>query len=247
MTNIVKQQAFDYEMLDRQTQITVKQKTFEIKDLIRQTAQDIIETGQKLTEVKQQLKHGQFRIWLESEFNWSISSATKFMQVSSQFNNVNLSDLNFATSALYLLAAPSTPESARQYALEIANQGENVTYSLAKSIIKYYRDSSENDSYNLNKLNSITTGRSIIQQVPVSVEVTYQDVTEKLERPVRILAIKQENPQNIEDRIQDFEIAYAGICVVAQGCPEDLTVLFKQMQNNPQFAEEILGQARLNE
>nr|MDJ0569848.1 hypothetical protein [Pleurocapsa sp. MO_192.B19] len=139
------------------------------------------------------------------------------------------------------------PESARQHALEIANQGEHITYSLAKSIVKYHRESLENDCSSLNQLNSIITEQSNIQHLPTVVDVTYQDVTEKLDQSVRILEIKQEKPKYIEDRIQDFEIVYAGICVVAQGSPEDLTVLFRQMQNNPQFAEDILGQARLSE
>lgn len=105
--NLVKQHhGFDYQALDRQTQLVVKQKTTEIKGLIRQTARDIFFVGQKLAEVKQQLKHGEFRNWLKTEFNWSVSSATKFMQVSEQFKNVNFTHLNFATSALYVLAAP---------------------------------------------------------------------------------------------------------------------------------------------
>ena len=37
-----------------------------------QAAQDIIDIGQKLTEVKQQLGHGNFRNWLTTEFEWGI-------------------------------------------------------------------------------------------------------------------------------------------------------------------------------
>ena len=70
MLVISSQKGSDYEILERPTQIIVKQKTFKIKGSIRQTAQEIIEIGQKLAEVKQQLKHGQFSSWLKSEFNW---------------------------------------------------------------------------------------------------------------------------------------------------------------------------------
>ena len=239
------QQGFDYEILDQETQIAVKQKTSEIKGLIRQTAQEIVEVGQKLAEVKGRLKHGQFRSWLKSEFNWSISSATKFMQVSEQFKNVNFTHFNFATSALYVLAAPSTPDSARQHALEIASQGENITYSLAKLIVKHHKESVEKDAYPLNRLDSATVPQSDIQLASPVIDVAHEDVADKPDQSVRIVEIKQEKPKYIEDKIQDFEITYAGTCVAVQGRPKDLTVLFEKMQNNPRFAEDIFRQARL--
>ncbi|MDJ0691585.1 MAG: DUF3102 domain-containing protein [Xenococcaceae cyanobacterium MO_188.B32] len=246
MLNVfISQKGFDYDILDRQTQITVKQKTSEIKGLIRQTAQEIVEVGQKLAEVKQQLKHGQFRSWLKNEFNWSVSSATKFMQVSEQFKNVNFTHFNFATSALYVLAAPSTPDSARQHALKIASQGENITYSLAKLIIKHHKESIEQNSYSPNQIDSVKIEQSNIQQALPVVDVTHEDVTEKPTQSVRIIGIKQEKPKHLGDSIQDFEIIYAGTCVAVEGRPKDLTILFEKMQNDPQFAEDIFRKARL--
>ena len=239
------QKGFDYEVLDRQTQIAVKQKTSEIKGLIRQTAQEIVEVGQKLAEVKQKLKHGQFRSWLKNEFNWSISSATKFMQVSEQFKNVNFTHFNFATSALYVLAAPSTPDSARQYALNMASQGENITYSLAKLIIKHHKELADKDTYSSHQLDSVKIEQSDVRQTLPVVDVKYESVTEKPARSVRIIGIKQEKPKHLGDNIQDFEIIYAGTCVAVEGRPKDLTILFEKMQNNPKFAEEIFKKARL--
>ena len=235
---------FDYEILDRETQIAVKQKTFEIKGLIRQTAQEIVEIGQKLTEVKRQLKHGQFRSWLKSEFNWSISSATKFMQVSEQFKNINFTHFNFATSALYVLAAPSTPESAREYALEIASQGENITYSLAKLIVKHHKESVEKNYSSSNQLNSSTIIQSDVQSTSSAVDAVYENVGDRSDKSVRIVEIKRKKSKQIVDKIQDFEILYAGTCIAVQGCPKDLTILFEKMQINPQFAEDIFRQAR---
>ncbi len=245
MFHPVAQQGFDYEILDSQTQIIVKQKTFEIKGLIRQTAQDIFKLGQKLAEVKQQLKHGQFRNWLKSEFNWSISSATKFMQVSEQFKNVNFTHFNFASSALYLLAAPSTPESARQYAIEIASRGENITYSLAKLIVKHHKESVETNSYSSNQVNSTKTTQSDTQLTSPLIDISQENVVKKPNISVRIVEIKQEKAKHIDDKIQDFEIMYVGTCIAVEGRPKDLTVLFEKMQNNPQFAEDIFRQAKL--
>ncbi len=130
---------FDYAALAPETRIVVQQRTSEIKTLMRRTASDTVDIGQKLTEVKQQLGHGNFMSWLKSEFNWSVSAATRFMQVSEQFKFVNLVNRAIAPSALYELATPSTPTDARLEAIERANQGEAITYSKAKEIVNRYQ------------------------------------------------------------------------------------------------------------
>ena len=129
-----KAQEFDYAALNSETQIVVQQRTSEIRSLLRRTAQDIFDVGQKLIEVKAQLGHGHFRTWLNTEFDWSIWTATKFMQVADKFKCVKFSHLDIAPSALYELAAPSTPDYVRCEAIERASHGETITHSLAKAI-----------------------------------------------------------------------------------------------------------------
>lgn len=126
---------FNYGVLKTETRMVIQQLTCEIKTLMRRNAQDIIDIGQKLVEVKQHLGRGSFIKWLKSEFNWSVSSATKFMQVWEQFKFVNFKNLNITASALYLIAAPSTSKEARAEALERASFGENITYTKAKQIV----------------------------------------------------------------------------------------------------------------
>jgi hypothetical protein len=142
-TSTPEEQGFDYATLDAQTRIVVEQRTGEIKSLIRRTATDIIDIGQKLSEVKEQLGHGSFMNWLKSEFNWSISTATRFMQVSEQFKFVNLANLHIAASALYLLAAPSTPSKARTEALERATVGGAITHTEAKEIVTRHKNTAK--------------------------------------------------------------------------------------------------------
>ncbi|GAB1543982.1 hypothetical protein NUACC21_66580 [Scytonema sp. NUACC21] len=126
---------FDYSTLDTETYTIVQQRTSKIKTLMHRTAQDMIDIGQNLLEVKQHLGHGHFRKWLNSEFSWSLSAANKFMHVAQQFKCVNFTHLNITTSALYLLAAPSTSSLARLEAIERVNIGEKITYAKAKEII----------------------------------------------------------------------------------------------------------------
>lgn len=127
-------EVFDYDSLDAATSQFVQQQTGEIRALMKRTAQDIIEVGQRLIEVKKQLGHGRFGVWLEAEFDWTWKSATRFMNVADKFKFDNLSNLNFDPSALYELSAPSTPEPARTEAIARASAGEPITYSTAKAI-----------------------------------------------------------------------------------------------------------------
>lgn len=130
---------FDYSVLSSDSRTKVQLRTSEIKFLMRRTAQDIIDIGKKLIEVKAELGHGNFNDWLKAEFEWSEQTARQFMQVyrwAIDINNQNSVFEQFATSALYLLAAPSTPTQARQQAIKLAYQGEKITYSLAKSIVE---------------------------------------------------------------------------------------------------------------
>lgn len=131
-------QRFDYTILDAQTYQFVKMQTGEIRTLMRLTLESIVQIGQKLKLVKQQLGHGNFRTWLQSEFDWSIWTATKFMQVAERFEETNFSGLDIAPSALYELAAPSTPEAARDEVLTRAKAGEAITYTTAKAVKQKY-------------------------------------------------------------------------------------------------------------
>lgn len=134
---------FSYDILDNATRIVVQQRTTEIKSLLRRTAQDIIDVGLKLSEVKQELGHGHFLAWLRTEFDWSESAARKFMQVSRQFKTVKFTDLNIAPSALYLLSADSTPEAAREEALQLAHSGEVITRPKAKALVQQHSQPSQ--------------------------------------------------------------------------------------------------------
>jgi hypothetical protein len=125
---------FDYESLDSETRIVVKQKTSEIKKLIRKTAQTVWEIGENLSEVKSCLQHGQFESWLSSEFDWSARTAQRFLQVYERFKNDNLSDLKISASAIYEIASPSTPDTVRVQALEAAKNGQEVTPIKIKEI-----------------------------------------------------------------------------------------------------------------
>jgi Protein of unknown function (DUF3102) len=115
--------SFDYGLLLDEQRRLVEQKTSEIRDRLKRSAQDIWEIGESLCEVRLTLKHGQFDAWLKAEFGWSRRTAYNFINVYESFGSrANLTEINIATSALYLLAAPSTPDTVRQSVIDEAKK-----------------------------------------------------------------------------------------------------------------------------
>jgi hypothetical protein len=138
-TKPIPDEVFDYSSLDVKSLGFVQEQTGEIRSLMKRTAQDIIEIGQRLIKVKKLLGHGQYRKWIKAEFNWGKSTANSFENVAKQFAGVQNLDV-FAASALYELAAPSTHEAARQEAIALAQAGEKISYKAAKEIKQKYKD-----------------------------------------------------------------------------------------------------------
>jgi hypothetical protein len=131
---------FDYTMLDGETRIVIQQRTSEIKERVRQSAGAIRDIGVKLTEIRDQLSHGQFLAWAHAEFpSWSERTLYNFISVGARFKSANFADLVIATSALYLLSAPSTSEAARLEAMERAKSGEAITYTTARQLVQRHR------------------------------------------------------------------------------------------------------------
>jgi hypothetical protein len=129
---------FAYDGLDSETSDIVRQRAGEIRGLLKRAGADIVEIGRKLVDVKGQLPHGHFGKWLTAEFSMSADTAENFMRVAAHFGDQpKLSE--FAPSALYLLAAPSTPDSAREEAQERAEAGETISRTVAKQIVAEHK------------------------------------------------------------------------------------------------------------
>ena len=167
---------FDYTILDTETSRFVQQQTGEILGLMKRTAQSIVEIGLRLISVKERLGHGRFGDWLEAEFGWNKRTAQRFMVVAEQFGDKcdKLSQIELAPSALYILAAPSTPSAVREEAIARALAGELITHKTAKALKQKYASSPQNQitsppSQSGSKL-EIVTIRSAAQAVAPSAQ-----------------------------------------------------------------------------
>ncbi len=64
------------------------EKTAKIQILTAQTAENIIEIGKTLLEVKENIPYGKFEKWLNTDINYSKRTAYNFMKVAKEFPNV---------------------------------------------------------------------------------------------------------------------------------------------------------------
>lgn len=125
---------FNYNGIDEELRKPLKQHAKFIKGRLGRAAQDVVEIGSRLNEVRKALgKHG-FSAWLQAEFQWSQSVASNFMQVASKFGTLD-TVTNFQPSALYALARKKTPEKALAAALKLAKASHTVTYTTANELI----------------------------------------------------------------------------------------------------------------
>lgn len=144
------QLGFDYAVLDTETRAFVEGRARAIHQIARITAGGIVQIGKHLSEVKERLReHNEgrsrddqerlgFLKWIEREFAWKKWTAEQFMKVHRQFKSVNFTNLEIDVSALYLIAAPKTPEPVRREAVKIAMSGEHVTHGTVKAVIAEY-------------------------------------------------------------------------------------------------------------
>jgi|GEM_PF-3107717 len=90
-------------------------------------AQDIIELSQIAHEYHQEFGYQEYITWVKDELKLAETQGRRFLNVYDKFGSTaNLAVIDIAPSALYLLSQSSTPDSAREEALELAESGETV-------------------------------------------------------------------------------------------------------------------------
>lgn len=126
---------FAYDALDEPTRRLATLGALRIRGLGTTAIDAVIEIGKLLVQVKEALPHGCFGEWLYYEFKWQERKAQRLMNVARVFKSDNsVSHLPIDLSALYLLAAPSTPPEIRSEAIDRASTGERITCSTVKSL-----------------------------------------------------------------------------------------------------------------
>lgn len=127
---------YDYSQIDAGVRGEVQQAAVTIKRQEQQVRAGILLVGQRLSQVKRLLPHGQFSDWCEQEFDLSQRTAQRMMQVAEVFAGKNDTVSFLSDSVLYQIAAPSTPEPARAQVLaEAQAAGTSPTKARVQEII----------------------------------------------------------------------------------------------------------------
>lgn len=114
----------------------VAERAARIRSRMKRSAEDIIEIGHELAEIKRLLGHGAFAPWLAREFDWSERTARTFMQVAATFGGKSANFAVIAPSALMALAAPSVPDETRERFIEQAERGEPVRFADVREALR---------------------------------------------------------------------------------------------------------------
>lgn len=229
-------QDFDYSQLDSETSVFIREQTEEIRELMRRTAQGIVNIGQKLLDIKEKLGHGNFLNWLKKEFDWSELTAQRFMQVARQFKSYNLSDLEIAPSALYILSAPSTQEEVREEALSRAQAGEKITYKTAKEIKQKFQPAPTNKAKKDDKIEKEPEKASVKPETKSVSDVQFSILDRPRTRAIKPLP-KQEILAVIPKQTTD-----KGEAVIRRGSWYQLGekhLLYCGEPNSPQFKQRL--------
>lgn len=171
---------FDYESLNFETRVVIQEQTRDLKERLQRSAQDIWEIGQKLAKVRSHLKQrGQFESWLKAEFGLSRRTAYNFINVYETFReSANFARSNIATSALYLLASPSTPQAIRNQFIQQASTGAKITYQDIRKVIskeKLKRSSAASQLEPKTPATTRTPDREVVAEL---------SVTEAVQKPI---------------------------------------------------------------
>lgn len=113
------------------TEFNIEKTTAEILILKDQTAQNIIEIGKRLIEVKENLQHGEFSEWLKKRVDISHRTANNFMKVATTFSN-SQSIANLGSTKLFLLAG--LDEENREEVMQENNVEEMTTRELEQVV-----------------------------------------------------------------------------------------------------------------
>jgi hypothetical protein len=117
--------AFDYRALPSERALEVRAVAERIH---KRTTVAVIENGRDLLAVREMPEmKGRFVAWLKAEFNLSEATAYNMMQAAENLGDRFVTITNIGPSALYALAAPSTPETVRQEIESRAAAGEKIT------------------------------------------------------------------------------------------------------------------------
>lgn len=113
----------------------IEKLTLEIIQLKRETETNIIEIGKRLKQIKNNLPHGHFLMFLEEKVDFTRQTANKFMKIADEFSN-SKATLHLGTEKLYILT--TIPKTDRENFIQ-ENDVEQMSTRQLKQSIKHIK------------------------------------------------------------------------------------------------------------
>lgn len=139
---------FDYGELGEHEVNTMERRAESIAGIRATVTRSAIETGRILRDARDRLanrRSGGFESWAESRAGISPRHARRFIDVANRFQTSDINVRSFDDTSLFLLAAPSCPESAVKEAMRLADHGKIVSSKVAKSIIEKHKPAKQDN------------------------------------------------------------------------------------------------------
>lgn len=120
----------------------VNMRCARLRKMLGEVQAEVVGIGKDLIEIRLYLNEnkvpGGFDGWVAREFEGSRTQAYRYIDAANQFGDCpNLGQ--YDQSAMYLLAAPGTPQEAREEAKQLAESGEFVDYTTAARVIEKHK------------------------------------------------------------------------------------------------------------
>lgn len=122
---------FDYEQLDKETAIFIKQKTKEIRLWKNnKTILKTIETGKKIIQIQSILNQEQFKIWIKFESELHHTTLFLIRRVAKVFgqNKERISHSGLKLPVLFLISSKTFSSEMREEIIQLSEQGKILSY-----------------------------------------------------------------------------------------------------------------------
>jgi hypothetical protein len=113
----------------------LRQSAERIRNWGRKQNEAVVEIGKTLKAAKETLPHGQFTPWITAEFGMSDRTALNYMHLAEWAEDKPEIISGLQPTAIYLLAAPSTPDPAKEEIVSRIQSGEIVRADDVKRVV----------------------------------------------------------------------------------------------------------------
>jgi hypothetical protein len=126
---------FDYSGLSPDDANSLQRSAQRIRSLVNKGNGVIAELGSELIVAKEKLPHGQFARWVEAEFGVSDRTALNYMRFAEWAADKSEIVSVLQPNTVYLLAAPSTPQSVQDAVIERIRSGETLGANAIRTMV----------------------------------------------------------------------------------------------------------------